>query len=336
VCVVVLLLARLVDGGPLCDAVVVAAPVDLRPLGKAQNALDRLSVICVRTASMTSTANHIPYLDVATAVVLGPYAEDILAAPHTQHKAADLLACFHELVADEGHQQLLPVAVGDALFQTHDPLATALVLLIFPDRADALFEDMVVGDGGQRRGSLEMDKDFPEVLGSAHPTQRLHRLFIVVVLRRGWAEPDDPCVFQRPWGAGIERRRGSGRGVLWEDSARLSACTVGSLGLGDLLVRGGGRHAGGHVGDGGLEVKGSAGRLGGSRRRAERGKGTGAEAKGGRAADCRRGEGAGGQRGDGVEGIAAAVRGRVAAETLSGGGEGAGGGFLWLIDLGGG
>lgn len=91
----------------------------------------------------------LPDFDVAAAVVLCPDAEDVLAASHTQDKAAHLLAGLVELVANARHEQLLPVAVCDSLLKAHDPLAAALVLLVLPHGPDALLEDVVVGDGRQ-------------------------------------------------------------------------------------------------------------------------------------------------------------------------------------------
>jgi hypothetical protein len=92
---------------------------------------------------------YAPNLNVATAIVLGPDAEDILAAPDTQDHAAHLLSSLHELVANECHEKLFPVAVGNTLLESHDPLAAALVLLVLPDRAYAVLEDVVVTDCGQ-------------------------------------------------------------------------------------------------------------------------------------------------------------------------------------------
>lgn len=159
--------------------------------------------VTVKTGTDERLGN-IPDLNVAAAVVLRPDAEDILSASDAENKAADLLTRLVELVADAGHEELLPVAVRNTLFQAHDPLASALVLLVFPHRPDALLKDVVIGDGGQRRGPLKVHEHLPEVLSRAHPAQRLHRLFIVIVLRRRWAEPDNPGVLQWPWGAGIE------------------------------------------------------------------------------------------------------------------------------------
>jgi len=89
----------------------------------------------------------LPDLDVPPPVVLGPDAEDILAAAHAEHEATHLVRGLHELVANKSHKQLFPVAIGHALFQAHDPLATALVLVVLPHGTDALLEEVIVRHG---------------------------------------------------------------------------------------------------------------------------------------------------------------------------------------------
>lgn len=120
----------LINGSALRNAVVVTTPDDLGAFGEVQH-----------------TLHGLPDLDVAAAIVLGPDTEDVLAASDAQYKAANLLAGLVELVTNTRHEQLFPVAICDSLFQAHDPLAAALVLLVFPDRPDSLLEDVIVRDG---------------------------------------------------------------------------------------------------------------------------------------------------------------------------------------------
>ena len=61
--------------------------------------------------------------------------------------------------------QVFPVASGDALFQSDDPLAPVHVRLVLPHRLDPLAEDMVVAHG---RPVIDwppqVDVETPEVL----------------------------------------------------------------------------------------------------------------------------------------------------------------------------
>jgi len=86
----VLLLADLVQRGPLRDAVVVALPHDAGIGREGQQPLDRFTD-----------------LDVAAAVDARPYAQHVLATAHAEHGAAHLFARLGELVARDGQQQVL-------------------------------------------------------------------------------------------------------------------------------------------------------------------------------------------------------------------------------------
>lgn len=90
---------------------------------------------------------RIPDLHVSAAIVLGPDAENILAASDTDDSTAHLLASLCELVTDHGHQQVLPVAIRNTLLQSQNPLAALLILFVLPDRTDSFSEEMVIRHG---------------------------------------------------------------------------------------------------------------------------------------------------------------------------------------------
>jgi hypothetical protein len=141
-----LVMPSLVNGSPLRNAVVVTAPDNVGPFRKAEHALHSFAAwVSIRVSAAIFYDS--PYFDVAAAVVLRPYAEDILATPHTEHNATNLLASFEKLVTYKAHEQLLPVAICHTLLETHDPLPTPLVLVVLPHRPYALLEDVVVGNG---------------------------------------------------------------------------------------------------------------------------------------------------------------------------------------------
>jgi hypothetical protein len=145
----ILLMASLVNGCSLGDTVVMAAPDDVCALWEVQDAFDGFPMIGQWNPENAAGKLYAPNLDVTPAIILGPNAEDIFAAPDTQDDAAHLLSSFHELIANKRHEKLFPVAVGHAFLKSHDPLAAALVLLVFPDRAYAVLEDIVVADRRQ-------------------------------------------------------------------------------------------------------------------------------------------------------------------------------------------
>ena len=152
---------------------------------------------------MASGVGDIPNLEDASTVGPRPNAQDVLAVAHAQYGATHLLAGLGELVADDGEQQVLPVAVGDALAQAHDPLAAALVLVVLPYGPHALLEEVVVRDQRQGAGPLEVGVDAEEVLDRAHGADGVQRLLVLDVpvgLTDGRAEPENPLVPE-----GVER-----------------------------------------------------------------------------------------------------------------------------------
>lgn len=85
-----------------------------------------------------------PNLDISASVVLGPDAENVFLSPNTNNSAADLVAGLIELVADHGHEQILPISVANALFEPHDPFATLFVRIVFPYRTYSFPEEVII------------------------------------------------------------------------------------------------------------------------------------------------------------------------------------------------
>lgn len=79
-----LLMAGLIDGRSLGDAVVVTAPYYVGPLRQFED-----PPYCI------------PNLDILHTIALSPDAEDIFAAPDTQDEAAELLPGIQELISNE-------------------------------------------------------------------------------------------------------------------------------------------------------------------------------------------------------------------------------------------
>jgi hypothetical protein len=139
----------------------------------------------------------LPNLENPLSLGPSPDADDVLAVPDTEHNAANLLTGLAELVTNDGEQQILPVAVRNALPQAHDPLASVLVLLVLPYWANALFEEMVIRDQGKCRGPLQVLVYRKEVLCRIARGDRVQCLFVFnepIRLRNGRAKPKDPAV----------------------------------------------------------------------------------------------------------------------------------------------
>jgi len=118
------------------------------PSGRSRTRFTVSLPLVSKTRSKSIKRRDSPDLDVAAAVVLCPYAEDVFATPDAQHDATDLLSRLTKLVANDCHEQLLPVAICHTLLKAHDPLAAPLVLLVLPDRPYAVLEQVVVADCG--------------------------------------------------------------------------------------------------------------------------------------------------------------------------------------------
>lgn len=99
---VALLVASLINCRPLRNAVVMATPHNVGSIWEAENPLHsfpgRVSVLRYKFEPRDS-----PDLNVASAIVLGPYAEDIFTTSDAQDDAADFLARLHELISNKRH-----------------------------------------------------------------------------------------------------------------------------------------------------------------------------------------------------------------------------------------
>ena len=87
---------------------------------------------------------HEPNLDVTATINPRPDAQHILATSHTQYSTTDLLTSLSELIAHDCQQQVLPVSIRYSFLQPNDPFTASLILVVFPYRPDALFEDVIV------------------------------------------------------------------------------------------------------------------------------------------------------------------------------------------------
>lgn len=151
----------LINGSALLDARVVAFKLYASVGWEVEDALHGFTTVKVLAASHSfvtclMTWGNLPNLEHTTAIGSGPDAQNIFTVAHAQHGTADFLASITKLIADEGKQQVFPVAVSNALFHPDDPFSSLSVDFILPDGPDILLEKVVVGDNGQRRGPLEM------------------------------------------------------------------------------------------------------------------------------------------------------------------------------------
>ena len=119
----------------------------------------------------------------------GPDGEDVFLVAHGEHRPADLVPhlelppqqreelrprrhCGEGLRAADraarggvAAHQVFPVASGDALFQSDDPLAPVHVRLVLPHRLDPLAENMVVAHSRPVvNWPPQVDVETPEVL----------------------------------------------------------------------------------------------------------------------------------------------------------------------------
>ncbi len=105
-----------------------------------------MSPCCFVSTTLGRWTSNGPNLDVSPTVDLSPDTQDVLATSHTQHCSAHFLAGLHELVANNSKQQIFPIAICYPFLQAYDPFSTSLVRFIFPNRPNAVLEDVVVRD----------------------------------------------------------------------------------------------------------------------------------------------------------------------------------------------
>lgn len=98
------LLARLVNSGPLGDALVVATPRDNGALGEIENTLNGFPASLLVQPCLDNWcmcfSHYSPNLDVASPVILGPDAEDIFATPDAEDETAHFICGLNELIAN--------------------------------------------------------------------------------------------------------------------------------------------------------------------------------------------------------------------------------------------
>lgn len=88
-----------------------------------------------------------PNFDISSAINPGPHTQHVLTAADAEHRPTDFIAGIAKLVTDDRQQQVFPISVCDTFLEPYNPLATLLVRLVLPHGADALLEDVVVGNG---------------------------------------------------------------------------------------------------------------------------------------------------------------------------------------------
>lgn len=128
-----------------------------------------------------------------------PDADDIFAVANTHNSTTDVNPSIVELVSNEGKHQILPVPIRNTLLQPHQPLPAVPVLVVLPNGAHALLEQVIVADRVQARGSREVPVDRPELLGCGYLGQAVDGLDVGngdILGDRG-AEPEAPGVLQR-------------------------------------------------------------------------------------------------------------------------------------------
>src|SRR4051794_11057968 len=122
-----------------------------------------------------------PDLDVAPPVNPRPNTQDVFAASDTQYSTTDFIASLRKLVPNHSQEEILPVSIGNPLLETYDPLTSPFVRLIFPDGANPLLEDVVVGNGRKKGRAFKMRVHRPEALDGRYRSERHSGLFVVGV-----------------------------------------------------------------------------------------------------------------------------------------------------------
>lgn len=123
---------------------------------------------------------NVPNLQDHCPVVRGsiPDSERVFLVFGRNHKAANLFAKM-KVIANQSQQRILPAAVGHALLQPNDPLASFLVGVVLPEGNDAFPEALVV-DAGHVIGPLKVRIATPKRLHRVKSSNLLDSLLIVV------------------------------------------------------------------------------------------------------------------------------------------------------------
>lgn len=168
-------LTSLVNRRALSNAVVMALPYDVGVSREGKQTFDRF-----------------PDLNVPPTVNPGPDTQNILAAPHAENSTANLVGCLCKLVANDSQQEILPVSISHTLLQPYNPLAAFLICIVLPYWTNAFLEDMVVGNGREKRGSLKVGVYRPKAFHGRDRCEGDGRFFVVGVFRCRGTVPDHP------------------------------------------------------------------------------------------------------------------------------------------------
>eukprot|EP00321_Phaeocystis_globosa_P009663 CAMPEP_0118828190 /NCGR_PEP_ID=MMETSP1162-20130426/17049_1 /TAXON_ID=33656 /ORGANISM="Phaeocystis Sp, Strain CCMP2710" /LENGTH=210 /DNA_ID=CAMNT_0006759133 /DNA_START=192 /DNA_END=820 /DNA_ORIENTATION=+ len=145
-----------------------------------------------------------------------PDGEDVFLVAHGEHRPADLVPHL-ELPPQQREEQVFPVASGDALFQSDDPLAPVHVRLVLPHRLDPLAENMVVAHGRTVVDwPPQVDVETPEVLDRLCRAER-RGVLLVALVRRLLEEGEGPRELKRV------RFYHRSHEIVWDSSAMDSA-----------------------------------------------------------------------------------------------------------------
>jgi hypothetical protein len=192
-------LSSLVNGTALRNAVVVTLEEHDGVGGQVKDTLDGFAAQKLAVYPHKCSEHYKPNFHVAPTVVLGPDTQDIFLSSNAENSSANLVAGFHELVANHGKEEVLPVAIANTFLQPHYELAAFAICFVFPDRTDALSEEVVVRHTWQHGRTFEMGVDCPKVLHRVHTTQGLNGFFIIRIFGSRRPIPDNPRVFKWKW-----------------------------------------------------------------------------------------------------------------------------------------
>lgn len=149
------LLTSLVNRRALSNAIVMALPYDVGVDREGKQTFDRFpSKISMRENRLHRKG--IPDLNIPPTVNPSPDTQNILAAPHAENSTANLVGCLCKLVANDSQQEILPVSISHTLLQPYNPLAALFIRIVFPYWTNAFLEDVVIGNGREKRRSLEV------------------------------------------------------------------------------------------------------------------------------------------------------------------------------------
>ena len=191
----------IVYGSPLLDAGVMTFPINFCILREIQSSFHRLPNTLLAYAFSRPNSLKIPDLEIFPAIVAAdPDTQDIFSITHTKNNPTNILTGFFELISYACKDQVFPVAIRNAFFQSDNPLAAAFIVFIFPNWSNAIFKKVIVGYEWQIRRSFEMRIYCEEILHIIEASNRMHGFFIFnkAVRLRDWrTKPEHPTVPER-------------------------------------------------------------------------------------------------------------------------------------------